>query len=77
MRVFRSANVRIGANLRLLRLDRRLSQSQVAATLALHRPAISEIERGHRSLTLPEAVLLEERHGITVAALADGCPFGF
>lgn len=45
---------RLARRLRAARLERGLTQAQVAGALGLHRPAISEVEAGRRSVTSGE-----------------------
>jgi transcriptional regulator with XRE-family HTH domain len=46
-----------------------LSQSQAAALLDLHRPAISEIEAGRRKVTAEEIIVLAELYQVDSAWL--------
>jgi transcriptional regulator with XRE-family HTH domain len=62
---------RIAARLRAAREMAGLSQAQVAKKLELHRPSISEMEAGRRSVGADELMDLAELYGVTVAWLTD------
>jgi transcriptional regulator with XRE-family HTH domain len=60
----------IASRLAIARKQAGLSQSQVAVLLGLHRPTISEIEAGRRSVTGEELVKLAEIYGTNIEWLA-------
>jgi len=57
--------------LRIAREMAGLSQAQVAKEIDLHRPAISEIEAGHRKVSVEELRKLSEIYGVSIAWLTD------
>jgi transcriptional regulator with XRE-family HTH domain len=59
----------LASRLREARTLSGLSQAQVASKLDLHRPAISEIEAGRRSVTAEELKSFAELYGVTMAWL--------
>jgi transcriptional regulator with XRE-family HTH domain len=59
----------IGRRIREARKMAGLSQDQLAKFLKLHRPAISEIEAGHRRVSAEELGLLAELLDVNVAWL--------
>jgi transcriptional regulator with XRE-family HTH domain len=75
-----ACNRHIGQNLRRARTDHvpgSLSQDDVARVLGITKAAVSHIERGTRKLRLDQAIVLDERLGITLDRLADGTPIDF
>jgi probable phosphoglycerate mutase len=60
---------KLGKHIKELRESRNFSQNEVAITLGLHRPAISEIERGNRDVTAEELIKLAEMFHITLDRL--------
>src|SRR4051794_34630206 len=61
----------IAGRLRLARERAGLTQGQVAKILGLHRPSISEIEAGRRSVSAEELDLLAETYGVSVGWLTE------
>ncbi|HEY2922926.1 MAG TPA: helix-turn-helix transcriptional regulator [Candidatus Binatia bacterium] len=59
----------LASRLRDARLLSGLSQAQVASRLNLHRPTISEIEAGRRSVATEELKRFSELYGVTMAWL--------
>lgn len=57
MRVDR-LSVRLGKNIRLLRLSRGLSQEALAIQCGLHRTYVGGVERGERNITIQTLVKL-------------------
>jgi transcriptional regulator with XRE-family HTH domain len=53
-----------------------LSQEDVAQKLGLPRPAISQIENGHRRVEALELARLAKLYGLTLSAFADEEPVG-
>lgn len=43
---------RVGANIRLIRVERGLSQEQMAEAIGVHRTYLGGLERGERNVTL-------------------------
>jgi uncharacterized protein len=73
----------LARRLRSLRTERGLTQSEVARALGLHRPAVSEIEAGRRSVTSEELYELSRLLSVPVSDLlpsvdieGEGCPAG-
>jgi transcriptional regulator with XRE-family HTH domain len=60
----------IASRLREARKMSGLTQGQVAAHLGLHRPTISEIEAGNRSVSAEELSAFAEMYEVSVAWLA-------
>src|SRR5262249_60822747 len=60
----------VASRLREARKMAGLTQGQVAAQMKLHRPTISEIEAGNRSVTVTELTKLAELYEVDVAWLA-------
>jgi len=54
----------IAARLRAAREQAGLSQSQAAKVVGLHRPAITEIEAGRRSVSAEELAALADTYGV-------------
>ena len=65
-----------GRCLYLWRLDRGLSQSELAVKAGLHRPNLSDIERGKREVSLRTLRALALALEIPPGTLADGTPPG-
>ena len=61
----------LASRLREARTLSGLSQAQVAAKLNVHRPTISDIEAGRRSVTAEELKQFAELYGVTVSWLMD------
>lgn len=53
-------NFLIGANLKILREDRGMSQADLAETVGVSQAMISQVEKGLRALTLPLAFQLTD-----------------
>ncbi|WP_186813781.1 helix-turn-helix domain-containing protein [Aeromicrobium flavum] len=69
---YRQLDVEIGARVRKLREDRRVSRKELAAGLALSghdlsESSIADIERGARGLRVSEAVLLGNIFGVPIS----------
>jgi transcriptional regulator with XRE-family HTH domain len=62
----------IAARLKAAREQAGLTQGQVARLLALHRPSVSEMEAGRRSVSAEELAALADTYGVSVAWLLDG-----
>jgi broad specificity phosphatase PhoE/plasmid maintenance system antidote protein VapI len=60
---------KLGKHIKVLRESRNLSQNEVAIKLGLHRPAVSEIERGNRDVTAEEIIKLAEMFHVTLEGL--------
>lgn len=60
----------LASRLRVAREMAGLSQAQVAKKLGLHRPSVSEIEAGRRSVSADELLRLADLYGVTVSWLA-------
>jgi transcriptional regulator with XRE-family HTH domain len=67
---------RLAARLREARESAGLSQEQVAQELALPRPAISQIENGHRRVEALELARLAKLYGRQLSFFADEEPVG-
>lgn len=66
------AKQRLARRLRAARLERGLTQAEVARALGLHRPAISEVEAGRRSVTSGELHELSRLFSVPVEELLAG-----
>lgn len=62
----------IAARLKAAREQAGLTQGQVAKLLGLHRPSVSEMEAGRRSVSAEELATLADTYGVSVAWLLDG-----
>ena len=60
----------IAKRLRSAREQAGLSQGQVAKLLGLHRPSVSEVEAGRRSVTAEELAKLARLYGVSISWLA-------
>jgi transcriptional regulator with XRE-family HTH domain len=56
----------IAARLKAAREQAGLTQGQVARILGLHRPSVSELEAGRRSVSAEELATLAETYGVSV-----------
>ncbi|MCU1368989.1 MAG: MunI regulatory protein [Ilumatobacteraceae bacterium] len=61
-----------GSNLRRLRLERRLTQAQLAKRAGVHWTYVGQIERGERNLSLLNIVRLGRGLHVPTADLFDG-----
>jgi transcriptional regulator with XRE-family HTH domain len=66
----RATKEAIAKRLRSAREQAGLSQGQVAKLLGLHRPSVSEVEAGRRSVTAEELAKMAELYGVSVSWLA-------
>ena len=62
----------ITARLKVAREQAGLTQAQVARILGLHRPSVSEMEAGRRSIAADELATLAETYGVSVNWLLEG-----
>lgn len=62
----------IAARLKAAREQAGLTQGQVAKLLELHRPSVSEMEAGRRSVSAEELATLADTYGVSVAWLLGG-----
>lgn len=69
MRNARSAPSTLSQRLRQAREQAGLSQGQVARTLRLHRPTVSEIEAGRRRVSAEELARFSELYGVSISWL--------
>lgn len=60
---------KLGEKIRVLRTNRNLSQAEIAQKLGIHRPSVSQIERGLRELSPEELLILAQLFNITVDGL--------
>ena len=60
----------IAARIREARVAAGLTQGQVARTLGLHRPSVSEMEAGNRAVTADELARMAELFDVSVSWLA-------
>lgn len=58
-----------GANIRAYRLERKVSQEELADTLGVHRTYMGGVERGERNLTLRSLERLAARMGVDPVTL--------
>jgi DNA-binding XRE family transcriptional regulator len=63
---------RFGMKLRLLRREHRWTQLQMAVTLGINRSYISEIERGHKSISLGMLEIIALGFDMSIAELLHG-----
>jgi transcriptional regulator with XRE-family HTH domain len=68
------ASARLGAALRALRVERQLSQAELARIAGVTPSAISQAERGHRGLSLDTLLDLSDRLNISIDELLRGAP---
>lgn len=61
----------VGANLRVLRLARGLSQEDFAEVLGVHRTYMGGVERGERNLTLKSVERIAGRIGVEPRTLLE------
>lgn len=61
----------IAERLSIARKEAGLSQGQVAKLLLMHRPTISEIEAGRRSVTAKELTVFAELYGVNIEWLTN------
>lgn len=59
----------LGANVRTLRIRRKLTQEQLADLCDLHRTYIGAIERGDRNVSLKNIVIIAQTLGVEPAEL--------
>jgi transcriptional regulator with XRE-family HTH domain len=64
-----SIRVRFGTNLRKIRLDKGISQEELANLAGLHRTYISSVERGERNVTLETIEKLAKAFGVSTSKL--------
>jgi transcriptional regulator with XRE-family HTH domain len=62
----------IAARLKAAREQAGLTQGQVARLLGLHRPSVSEIEAGRRSVSAEELPVLADTYGVSLEWLLNG-----
>ena len=65
----------LGARIRELRKERRLSQEKLAELSDVHRNFIGFIERGERNVGVLTLIALAQALGIHLAELFEGCEF--
>lgn len=70
-----NAKQEVARRIRAARLERGLTQAEVAQALGLHRPSISEVEAGRRSVTSDELATLSAVFDVPVGVLVPGTPF--
>ena len=68
--------IAFGQHLRVLRLERSLTQEALAEAAGLHWTYIGQIERGERNLTLKNVVRLANGLAVTPGTLVDGAGIG-
>lgn len=66
------ARMAVAGRLRLAREMAGLSQAQVAKKLQLHRPSVTEMEAGRRSVSAEELIELADLYGVSVDWLTRG-----
>ena len=64
----------IGKTIYLWRMERRLTQEQLADAAGISRPNLSDLERGKRELSLKSLRTLASALGVTPGTLVDGIP---
>ncbi|MBK1721520.1 helix-turn-helix domain-containing protein [Thiocystis violacea] len=62
----------LGENIKKHRLERNLSQEQLADLCSLHRTYVGSIERGERNVSLENIVLISKALGISPSILLQG-----
>jgi transcriptional regulator with XRE-family HTH domain len=68
----KTSNESISERLRWAREQAGLSQGQVAKLLGVHRPTISTIESGERTVKAQEVTFFSETYGVESAWILDG-----
>jgi len=61
----------LGCCVRVVRLDRGLSQEQLARTSGLPRPFVSQVERGSHAANVVHLLRVPEALGVPLAVLVD------
>ena len=64
----------VGQSVYLWRMERRLTQKQLAGAAGISRPNLSDLERGKRELSLKSLRALASALGVTPGTLVDGVP---
>jgi len=62
----------LGENIKKHRLDKELSQEQLADLCSLHRTYIGSVERGERNISLENIVSISRALGVTPSVLLQG-----
>lgn len=63
---------RIGANIRALRQDRKLSQDELAVRASVHRTYMGAVERGERNLGVLNLIAIARALGVEPSELLRG-----
>ncbi|EIA0806659.1 TPA: XRE family transcriptional regulator [Vibrio vulnificus] len=64
-----------GAKVKSLRLEKKLSQEDLAELCALHRTYIGSVERGQRNVSIVNIVKIASALGTTSSLLLEGVEF--
>ena len=68
----RAIQVAFGGRLRALRMERNISQEELADSAGLHRTYIGSAERGERNVSLVNLGKIATALGVPVSKLVDG-----
>lgn len=64
----------LGVRLRELRVDRKLTQEELAGKCGLHRTFIGSVERGERNVSILNLRLIARKLRVPLSELLDGLP---
>lgn len=68
----KDTKISLGENIKQHRLERKISQEQLAYMCSLHRTYIGSVERGERNISLENIVSISRALGISASILLQG-----
>lgn len=68
----KDTKISLGENIKKHRLERKISQEQLAYMCSLHRTYIGSVERGERNISLENIVAISRALGISASILLQG-----